>query len=81
MMKRIKRQRNSLTLRMRYIHMIIDIDALREDLLEEEYGAFFVGGFGGAIVESIQIQNANPEQLVKLARERGFDLKDYEVFE
>ena len=61
--------------------MIIDIEALRKDLLEEEYGAFFVGGFGGAIVESFEIQKANPEQLVKLARERGFDLREYEVLE
>ena len=61
--------------------MIIDTEALRKDLLEEEYGAFFVGGFGGAIVESFEIQKANPEQLVKLARERGFDLREYEVLE
>lgn len=61
--------------------MLIDIETLRNDLLEEDFGAYFVGGFGGAMLESFQIQDSTPEQLVRIARERGFDLRDYEVFD
>lgn len=61
--------------------MLIDIEALRNDLLEEDYGAYFAGGFGGAMAESFHIQDASPEQLIRLAKERGFDLCDYEVLE
>ena len=35
--------------------MIIDIDALRNDLIKDEYGAYFGGGFGGALIEAADI--------------------------
>ena len=60
--------------------MLIDLEALRNDLLEEDYGAYYVGGFGGALSDSFRIQDASPEHLVRIARERRFDLRDYEVY-
>ena len=35
--------------------MKIDVDALRNDLKNEAYGAFFGGGYGGALFEAIDI--------------------------
>ena len=34
--------------------MKIDTDKLREDLLEESRGAFYVGHFGGAMAEALK---------------------------
>lgn len=59
--------------------MSIDIEKLREDLKEECLGAFYGGGFGGALMESFDIENASPEELVDMARENGIDLRRYKV--
>ncbi|MCI9636399.1 MAG: hypothetical protein HFG77_08395 [Hungatella sp.] len=59
--------------------MTIDIEKLREDLKEECLGAFYGGGFGGALMESFDIENASPEELVDMARENGIDLRRYKV--
>ena len=59
--------------------MTIDIEKLREDLKQECYGAFFIGGFGGALMESFDLDRASPEELVDIAGEKGIDLKDYQV--
>ena len=59
--------------------MTIDIEKLREDLKQECYGAFFGGGFGGALMESFDVEKASPEKLVKMAQENGLDLRKYEV--
>lgn len=60
--------------------MIIDVDALRKDMQEESLGAFFAGGFGGALVESFEVENASDEELVRMALNNGVDLEDYQVF-
>lgn len=59
--------------------MTIDIDALREDMKRECYGAFFGGGFGGALMESFDIENASPEKLVEMAQRQGINLNKYRV--
>ena len=61
--------------------MIIDADGLREDLKNECYGAFYGGGFGGALMESFDIESASDDELVEIALSKGFDLTDYEVTE
>lgn len=58
--------------------MQIDIERLREDLKQECYGAFFGGGFGGALIESFDVEHASPQKLVEMARDMGFDLRNYE---
>ena len=58
--------------------MKIDIERLRKDLVNDSYGSFFVGGFGGAIVEAQDIERMKPDKLVSLAIERGFDLGKYQ---
>lgn len=59
--------------------MTIDIDALREDMKNECYGAFFGGGFGGALIESFDIESASPEELVQMAQRQGINLSKYRV--
>ena len=59
--------------------MNIDIEELREDMKRECYGAFFGGGFGGALIEAFDIDTASPEELVKMAQQSGIDLRHYEL--
>ncbi len=59
--------------------MIIDVDKLREDMRNEDLGAFFGGGFGGALIEAIDIERASDEELVDMALKQGIDLGKYEV--
>ena len=59
--------------------MIIDIERLRQDLEDECYGAFFGDGFGGALMESCEIEDASPEELIQIARRNNVDLEQYEI--
>lgn len=59
--------------------MIIDVDALREDMENESYGAFYGGGFGGALMEAFDIEGASDEELIQMALEKGIDLDEYEL--
>ena len=58
--------------------MMINLDALREELEQEYYGAFFGGGFGGAIIQAAEIQTASVSELIALAQEIGMDLSRFE---
>ena len=61
--------------------MIIDVDKLRDDMLQEDLGAFFGGGFGGALMEAVDVERASDEELVEMAQRQGIDLRRYEVDE
>lgn len=61
--------------------MIIDVDKLRDDMLQEDLGAFFGGGFGGALMEAIDVERASDEELIEMAQRQGIDLSRYEVDE
>lgn len=54
--------------------MSIDIEKLRETLEQDCYGAFFGGGFGGALVESFDLKRASPEELVEIAELENLEL-------
>ena len=58
--------------------MIIDVDKLRDDMLQEDLGAFFGGGFGGALMEAIDVERASDEEIVEMAQRQGIDLSKYE---
>ena len=58
--------------------MFFDIDGLRENLEDNCYGAFFGGGYGGAMIEAMEIEDASDEELIRIAREKGIDLGRYE---
>ena len=55
----------------------IDIERLRSDLINYFEGAFFVGGFGAALMDITQIENANDYEVVKIALNNGFNLNNY----
>ena len=57
----------------------IDTLRLREDLHNEDLGAYFGGGFGGALMEAFDIDNATPEELLQMAQDNGVDLRRYVV--
>lgn len=58
---------------------MIDVEALRSALEQECCGAFFGGGFGGAMAQLSEVQNASPAELLALAQETGIDLSRFEV--
>ncbi len=55
----------------------IDVERLRSDMRNECMGAYFGGGFGGALIESFDVDSASPEKLVQMARQHGINLKNY----
>jgi hypothetical protein len=61
--------------------MQIDIESLRNDLKNNSLGAFYGGGFGGALIESFQIDKSTPEELIKLAKRMNIDLEDYIIYD
>ena len=59
----------------------IDTRRLREDLRNEDIGAYLGGGFGGALMEAFDIDSATPEELIQIAQDRGVDLRRYVIDE
>ena len=59
--------------------MTIDIESLKRDLKYELQGAFYGAGFGGALIESFQIDNMTDEQIKDLAKRYGITPEDYEI--
>lgn len=57
----------------------IDIDRLRDDIREEFLGAYFGGGYGAALMESFDVDDATLEELVEVAKSLGIDLRRYQV--
>lgn len=57
----------------------IDVEKLRDDMRGDCLGAYFGGGFGAALVESFDVENANPDELVKMAQNKGIDLRKYRI--
>ena len=49
----------------------IDVDALRHDMKEEAMGAFFIGGFGGALLEASDIDDMSDEGVIEKAKRDG----------
>lgn len=58
--------------------MTIDIEEL-DNLKEECYATYFVGGFGAALVEASVLDDASPEELVEMVQENGVDLSKYSI--
>ncbi len=58
--------------------MEIDIERLREDIKQDCYGAYFGGGFGGALMESFDVEKASPEEVIEIAKNKNMDLWKYQ---
>ncbi len=57
--------------------MKFDIDSIRRDLEEEDMGAFFVGGHGGALSEYSDIEDADDNEILETAVRKGLNLSKY----
>ncbi len=55
----------------------LDIERLRDDMESESLGAFFGGGFGGALIEASEIKRASDDELIKMAKRQGINLDRY----
>lgn len=58
--------------------MNIDIDKLREDLINY-FGTAMMSGFGIAVVDLANVENASEDELINIAIKCGFDLNDYVI--
>ena len=58
--------------------MFFDIDGLRDDMEDDCYGTFFGGGYGGAMIEAFEIEEASDEEVLRIAQEKGYNLGLYE---
>ena len=63
------------------VTVTIDVESLRRDLLADSYGAFYGGGFGGAMMDSFEIERATPQQLADIAQRKGIDVRQYIIDE
>ena len=54
----------------------IDFEKLREDLKDLFMAAMF-NGFPVAIMDLTKVENATNEELIKIAKENGFDIDRY----
>ncbi|OUN85033.1 hypothetical protein [[Collinsella] massiliensis] len=59
-------------------HIEIDVDQLREALIDETGPAAFVG-MPWAMADVVALEEADPEELVREAERRGWDLRRFEV--
>lgn len=57
--------------------MIIDVDTLRNDLINYFGTALFYNP--NAMMELIEVEKASDEQIVQIALQNGFDINMYDV--
>lgn len=57
--------------------MIFDIERLKEDLQDDSYGAYFSGGYGGALIEAMETEDDSDENIIMKAKKNRIDLQDY----
>lgn len=57
--------------------MTIDIDKLRDDLIDYFGSASTI--YPITIIDVTKVESASDEEVVKIALENGFDLRDYEI--
>lgn len=55
---------------------MLNIDRLRSDLIDY-FGTAMTNGWGMAEFDISDIQDASPEELIRIARECGFNIIDY----
>ncbi len=56
----------------------IDIAALRRDLMDD-MGSAVYGGFPMAAIDLSEVECASPDELVRIAMRKGYDLRRYQV--
>lgn len=61
--------------------MVLDVDSLRNDLISYFEGAFYGGGYGAAIIDITNVENASVNELIEIANRNNFNLNDYIIDE
>ncbi len=56
--------------------MYYNIEELRKDLMDY-YGTAMNSGFGMAVIDLSEVENASPEKLISIAKKIGVDLRNY----
>lgn len=59
----------------------INYKKLRKDLIDYFESAYFVGGYGAALVDVSKIENASEEELIKIAKDNKFNLNKYIIID
>ena len=57
--------------------MDIDFDKLREDLID--YFGSAMGMFPIAVMDVSKVERASKQELIKIARQNGFNLREYQL--
>jgi hypothetical protein len=55
----------------------IDTEKLRKDMRDDSLGAYFGGGFGGALNNAGEIEHASTSKLIDMAQKQGINLDKY----
>ena len=55
---------------------MLDFKRLRDDLIDY-FGTAMSNGFGMAVIEISEVENASPEELISIANRLGFNLNNY----
>lgn len=58
---------------------MIDYEALREELRDECFAAYYGGGIDPALMDALSVDDMSPEELMKTARLWGVDISRFEV--
>ena len=56
----------------------IDVEKLREDIEEENIVAYFAGGYGAALIETMDIKRASSDELIDVAEKMGISIEKYQ---
>lgn len=57
----------------------IDINKLKQDLKEYYESAYFILGYGAALMQSFDIDNLSDEEIINKAIDNGLNIENYIV--
>lgn len=57
--------------------MEIDIYKLRKDLIKYYEEILFLGGYGAALFDITNVEQASPEELINIALNNNFNINNY----
>lgn len=58
---------------------MIDFEALRKELRDECFAAYYGGGIRPALMDALSVDDMSPEELIKTAQLWGVDISSFEL--
>ena len=55
----------------------VDVDQLRHDMEDNSLGGYFVGGFGGSLMEASDTRRASDDEVIDMAKRKNISLDMY----